>query len=137
MFVADADLWRQVAPDVSGLFATSIKPFVSFQPINLQRHAMTTAKAMGLLSRSADPLATAMHIYAAYCGALTLWSGGVLSDDEFLSQAQAGYWAMLAAFGSTNLRRRAQSKLKDLQQAAPIPIGVAALPLQSGNFSRP
>jgi AcrR family transcriptional regulator len=136
MFIDDADLWRRIAPEVSGFFAASIQPYVSFQPINLQRHAMARAKALGMLSRSADPHATAMHIYAAYCGALILWSGGVLSGDEFLSQAQSGYWAVLAAFGSASERRRAQTKLRDLHRAAPMPGGGQTLPLQTGDFTR-
>ena len=130
MFIADADLWRRVAPEVSGLFASSVQPYVSFQPINLQRHAMARAKAQGLLSRAADPHVTAMHIYAAYVGALTLWAGGVLSNPEFVSQAQSGYWAVLAAFGSGSERRRAQQNLKSLHQTAPMPGGGRALPLQ-------
>ena len=125
MFIADADLWRRVAPEVSGLFASSVQPYVSFQPINLQRHAMARAKAQGLLSRAADPHVTAMHIYAAYVGALTLWAGGVLSNPEFVSQAQSGYWAVLAAFGSGSERRRAQQNLKSLHQTAPMPGGLA------------
>ena len=116
MFNADPDLWRRVIPEVSGFFAASVQPFVSFQPINLQRHAMVTAKDLGLLSRAADPQATAMHIYAAYCGALSLWAGGVLSGDEFLIHAQAGYWAVLAGLGSVGERRRAQLKLKGLHR---------------------
>ena len=114
MFIADPDLWRRVIPEVSGFFAASVKRFVSFQPINLQRHAMLTAKDLGMLSRAADPQATAMHIYSAYCGALSLWAGGVLSSDEFLTHAQAGYWAVLAGLGSVSERSRAQQKLKAL-----------------------
>ncbi len=136
MFIADADLWRRVAPEVSGLFAASIQPHVSFQPINLLRHAMVRAKALGMLSRAAEPQATAMHAYAAYCGALTLWAGGVLGNDEFLSQAQSGYWTVLAAFGSATERRRAQGKLKALRQAGPMPRGSRALPLQAIDLTR-
>ena len=116
MFIGDPDLWRRVIPEVSGFFAESVQRFVSFQPINLQRHAMTTAKALGRLSRAADAQATAMHIYAAYCGALSLWAGGVLSNEAFLTHAQAGYWAVMAGLGSASERRRAQQKLKGLHQ---------------------
>jgi AcrR family transcriptional regulator len=119
MFIGDPDLWRRLIPEVSGFFAASVQRFVSFQPINLQRHAMATAKDLGMLSRAADPQVTAMHIYAAYCGALSLWAGGVLSSDEFLTHAQAGYWAVLAGLGSAIERRRAQLKLKGLH-ATPL-----------------
>jgi AcrR family transcriptional regulator len=120
MFIADPDLWRRILPEVTGFFAASVHAFVSFQPINLQRHAMATAKDLGMLSRAADPNATAMHIYAAYCGALSLWAGGVLSSDEFMTHAQAGYWAVLAGLGSVSERRRARLKLNPLHQTPPI-----------------
>jgi hypothetical protein len=94
-----------------------VRPFVSFQPINLQRAAMQTAKQLGMLNRDADPEMTATQIYAAYNGALFLWAGGHLSDAAFLDQAKAGYWAILAALGTGDHRRRALATLNDLHRA--------------------
>jgi hypothetical protein len=60
---------------------------------------------------------TATQIYAAYTGAAFLWSGGYLSDEAFLNQARAGYWAILAALGAGDHRRRALRELNDLHSA--------------------
>ena len=117
MFVADASLWLNVLPEIRGAFGVRVQPFVSFQPINLQRQAMQTAKDIGMLIRSADAEMTATQIYAAYNGALFLWAGGYLSDEGFLNQAKAGYWAILAALGSGDHRRRALRELSDLHSA--------------------
>ncbi len=117
MFVSDSSLWLNVIPEVRGAFGARVRPFVSFQPINLQREAMLTAKHLGMLSREADPEMTAMQIYAAYNGALFLWAGGLLTDDAFRSHARAGYWAVLAALASGEHRRRALRELNDLHGA--------------------
>ncbi len=117
MFVSDSSLWVNVISEVKGAFGARIRPFVSFQPINLQREAMLTAKQLGMLSREADPEMTAMQIYAAYNGALFLWAGGFLADDAFRRQAKAGYWAVLAALGAGEHRRRALRELNDLHGA--------------------
>lgn len=117
MFVSDSRLWLNVISEIRGAFGARVRPFVSFQPINLQREAMLTAKQLGMLSREADPEMTAMQIYAAYNGALFLWAGGFLSDDAFLNHAKAGYWAILAALGAGEYRRRALRELNDLHGA--------------------
>jgi AcrR family transcriptional regulator len=117
MFIADASLWLHVLPEIRGAFGVRVQPFVSFQPINLQRAAMQTAKDIGMLNRSADAEMTATQIYAAYTGALFLWAGGYLSDEAFLNQAKAGYWAILAALGAGDHRRRALNELNHLHSA--------------------
>jgi len=117
MFVADKRLWLHVLPEIRGSVGGQVKPFISFQPINLQRQAMQTAKNIGMLNRSADAEMTATQIYAAYNGALFLWAGGFLSDEAFLNQAKAGYWAILAALGAGDHRRRALRELNDLHSA--------------------
>jgi AcrR family transcriptional regulator len=117
MFLSDSSLWLNVISEIRGAFGARVRPFVSFQPINLQREAMLTAKQLGMLSREADPEMTATQIYAAYNGALFLWAGGFLSDDAFRNQAKAGYWAVLAALGAGEYRRRALRELKDLHGA--------------------
>ena len=117
MFIEDARLWRHVIPEIRGAFAVRVQPFVSFQPINLQRQAMRTAKDVGMLIRTADAEMTATQIYAAYNGALFLWAGGFLSDDAFLSTAKAGYWAVLAALAAGEHRRRALRKVTELHTA--------------------
>ena len=117
MFVSDSSLWLNVIYEVRGAFGARVLPFVSFQPINLQREAMLTAKQLGMLSREADPEMTATQIYAAYNGALFLWAGGFLSNDAFRNQARAGYWAVLAALGAGEYRRRALRELNDLHSA--------------------
>ncbi len=117
MFIADAGLWLHVIPEIRGAFGIRVQPFVSFQPINLQRQAMQTAKDIGMLNRSADAEMTATQIYAAYTGALFLWAGGYLSDEAFLNQAKAGYWAVLAALGAGDHRRRALHELNALHSA--------------------
>lgn len=117
MFMADASLWLHVIPEIRGAFGVQVQPFISFQPINLQRQAMQTAKDIGMLNRAADAEMTATQIYAAYTGALFLWAGGYLSDEAFLNQARAGYWAILAALGAGDHRRRALSELNRLHSA--------------------
>jgi AcrR family transcriptional regulator len=117
MFITDASLWLHVLPEIRGAFGVRVQPFVSFQPINLQRQAMQTAKDIGMLNRSADAEMTATQIYAAYNGALFLWAGGYLSDEAFLNQVKAGYWAVLAALGAGDHRRRALRELNDLHRA--------------------
>jgi AcrR family transcriptional regulator len=117
MFIADASLWLHVLPEIRGAFGIRVQPFISFQPINLQRQAMRTAKDIGMLNRSADAEMTATQIYAAYNGALFLWGGGYLSDAAFLNQAKAGYWAILAALGAGDHRRRALRELNALHGA--------------------
>lgn len=117
MFIADAALWRQVIPEIGGAFGARVQPFIAFQPINLQRQAMQTAKDIGMLSRTADVAMTAAQIYGAYTGALFLWAGGMLDDEAFLSQAKAGYWAVLAALGAGEHRRRALRELTALHGA--------------------
>jgi AcrR family transcriptional regulator len=117
-FIADSGLWLNVLPEIRGAFGIRVQPFVSFQPINLQRQAMRLAKARGMLTRAADPEMTATQIYAAYNGALFLWAGGFLSDAAFLDQARAGYWTILAALGSGEHRRRALQQLNALHDAA-------------------
>ena len=117
MFIADAALWLNVIPEVRGAFGVRVQPFISFQPINLQRQAMQTAKDIGMLNRSADAEMTATQIYAAYTGALFLWAGGYLSDAAFINQARAGYWAVLAALGAGDHRRRALQELNALHGA--------------------
>ena len=117
MFIADAALWLNVIPEIRGAFGVRVQPFISFQPINLQRQAMQTAKDIGMLNRSADAEMTATQIYAAYTGALFLWAGGYLSDDAFINQAKAGYWAILAALGAGDHRRRALGELNALYSA--------------------
>lgn len=122
-FIGDSSLWMHVLPEIRGAFGLRVQPFVSFQPINLQRQAMQAAKRLGMLNRSADPDMTATQIYSAYTGALFLWAGGHLSDDAFLSQARAGYWAILAALGAGDHRRRALTTLNALHIAgAPSPL---------------
>jgi AcrR family transcriptional regulator len=117
MFVSDSSLWLNVISEVRGAIGARVLPFVTFQPINLQREAMLTAKQLSMLSREADPEMTATQIYAAYNGALFLWAGGFLSDDAFRNQAKAGYWAVLAALGAGEYRRRALRELNDLHGA--------------------
>ena len=117
MFIADASLWLNVIPELRGAFGVQVQPFISFQPINLQRQAMQTAKDIGMLNRSADAEMTATQIYAAYTGALFLWAGGYLSDEAFTNQAKAGYWAILAALGAGDHRRRALQELNALHGA--------------------
>ena len=117
MFIADAALWLHVIPEMRGAFGLQVQPFISFQPINLQREAMRTAKDIGMLNRSADAEMTATQIYAAYTGALFLWAGGYLSDDAFINQARAGYWATLAALGTGDHRHRALHQLNALYSA--------------------
>jgi AcrR family transcriptional regulator len=117
MFVSDSGLWLNVISEIRGAFGARVRPFVSFQPINLQREAMLTAKQLGMLSREADPDMTATQIYAAYNGALFLWAGGFLPDDAFRNHAKAGYWAIVAALGAGEHRRRAQGELKVLHGA--------------------
>lgn len=114
MFIADADLWLHVLPEIRGAFGARVMPFVAFQPINLQREAMGLAKQLGMLNRAADVEMTATQIYAAYNGALFLWAGRFLTDDGFREQAKAGYWAILAALGAGDHRRRAIQMLNDL-----------------------
>ncbi len=114
IFIADAQLWLNVLPEIKGAFGLRVQPFVSFQPINLQRQAMTAAKLRGMLTRAADVDMTATQIYAAYTGALFLWTDGYLSSDGFLDQARAGYWAVLAALASGDHRRRALRELQSL-----------------------
>jgi len=122
MFVADRGLWRHVLPEIRGDFGARVRPFLSFQPINLQIRAMRAAKELGMLSRAADADMTATQIYAAYNGALLLWSGGFLSDDAFLNHAKAGYWAILAALASGDHRRRALRELRDIHGSLTPPI---------------
>jgi AcrR family transcriptional regulator len=122
MFVADGSLWRHVLPEIRGDFGARVRPFLSFQPINLQIRAMRAAKELGMLSRAADADMTATQIYAAYNGALLLWSGGFLSDDAFLNHAKAGYWAILAALASGDHRRRALRELRDIHGSVTPPI---------------
>lgn len=117
MFIANSVLWLHVLPEIRGAFGLSVQPFISFQPINLQRQAMQTAKQIGMLNKSADTEMTATQIYAAYNGALFLWSGGYLSDEGFLNHASAGYWAILAALGTGDHRKRALNKLNELHSA--------------------
>ena len=117
MFIADSALWLNVLPEVKGAFGARVQPFVTYQPINLQRGAMQTAKRLGMLSRAADAEMTATQIYAVYYGALFLWAAGVLTDGAFLSQAKAGYWAILAALGSGDHRRRAVRELNQVHSA--------------------
>lgn len=117
MFVADSGLWIHVVQELRGAFGARVRPFLSFQPIDLQREAMQTAKALGMLSREADPEMTAAQIYAAYNGALFLWAGGFFTDDAFRSHARAGYWAILAALGAGEHRRRALRELHALHGA--------------------
>lgn len=114
MFISDSSLWLNVLSEVRGALGARVQPFISFQPINLQREAMLTAKQLGMLSREADPEMTAVQIYAAYNGALFLWAGGILADDAFRNQARAGYWAILAALGAGAYRRRALRELNAL-----------------------
>lgn len=117
-FVSDSGLWLHILPEMRGAFGSRVQPFVSFQPINLQRQAMRLAKERGMLTRAADPDMTATQIYAAYNGALFLWAGGFLSDAAFRNHAKAGYWAILAALGSGRHRRRALQELNALHDAA-------------------
>lgn len=117
MFISDSALWLHVLPEIRGAFGVRVQPFVSFQPINLQRQAMETAKQLGMLNRAADAEMTATQIYSAYNGALFLWSGGYLSDEGFLNHAKAGYWAILAALGTGDHRRRALQTLNELHGA--------------------
>lgn len=117
MFISDSRLWRNILPELRGAFGVRVQPYISFQPINLQRRAMAEAKRLRMLGRSADAEMTALQIYAAYNGALWLWAGGHLSDAAFLSQAKAGYWAVLAALGTGDHRRRALSELQRLHDA--------------------
>lgn len=119
MFIADSKLWLSVIPEVKGAFGALIRPYVTFQPINLQREAMLTAKQLGMLRRAADPEMTAVQIYAAYNGALFLWAGGLLTDDAFRSHAKAGYWAILAALASGEHRRQALRELTDIHSNRP------------------
>jgi AcrR family transcriptional regulator len=121
-FVSDSSLWLNVISEVRGAFGARVRPFVSFQPINLQREAMLTAKQLGMLSREADPEMTATQIYAAYNGALFLWAGGFLSDDAFINQAKAGYWAILAALGAGEYRRWALRELNLLHGARTLAL---------------
>jgi AcrR family transcriptional regulator len=117
MFISDSSLWLHVLSELRGALGARVQPFVSFQPINLQRQAMQTAKQIGMLNREADAEMTATQIYAAYNGALFLWAGGYLSDEAFLNHAKAGYWAILAALGTGDHRRRALGVLNDLHRA--------------------
>jgi len=121
MFVADSRLWLHVLPEIRGAFGAQVRPFLSFQPINLQIRAMRAAKELGMLSRAADADMTATQIYAAYNGALFLWSGGFLSNDAFLKHAKAGYWAVLAALASGDHRRRALRELRDIHGSVEPP----------------
>jgi AcrR family transcriptional regulator len=121
MFVADSRLWLHVLPEIRGAFGAQIRPFLSFQPIDLQIRAMRAAKELGMLSRAADADMTATQIYATYNGALVLWSGGFLSDDAFLKHAKAGYWAILAALASGDHRRRALRELRDIHGSVEPP----------------
>lgn len=130
MFISDSALWLHVIPEVRGAFGARVWPFVSFQPINLQREAMLTAKHLGMLRRAADPEMTATQIYAAYNGALFLWAGGFLTNDAFRSQVRAGYWAILAALGAGEHRRRALRELDDLH-AAPTRRLMARIDLET------
>jgi AcrR family transcriptional regulator len=126
MFVADSRLWLHVLPEIRGAFGAQIRTYVSFKPIDLQRQAMRAAKDLGMLSRAADADMTSTQIYAAYNGALFLWSGGFLSDDAFLKHAKAGYWAVLAALASGDHRRRALRELKEIHGSV-TPPGLAEI----------
>jgi len=123
MFISDSRLWLHVLPELRGAFGVRVQPFLSFQPINLQRQAMRSAKQLGMLNRAADVEMTATQIYAAYNGALFLWAGGYLSHHAFLHQAKAGYWAILAALGRGDHRRRALKELNALHGAASHGLG--------------
>ena len=135
MFIDDDALWLHVLPEIRGAFGVRVQPYVSFQPINLQRQAMRTAKDIGMLNRSTDPEMTATQIYAAYTGAAFLWAGGYLSDQAFLNQAKAGYWAVLAALGAGDHRRRALRVLNDLHSARARAL-LAEIDLETTRTSR-
>jgi len=117
MFLSDPGLWLHVIAEMRGAFAARVQPFISFQPINLQREAMRTAREKGMLIPSADVEMTATQIYAAYCGGLFLWAGGFLSDADLMTQSRAGYWAILAALSAGEHQDRALAELKALHQA--------------------
>ena len=117
MFIADTSLWLHVIPETRGAFGVRVQRFVSFHPINVQRQAMRTAKDIGMLNPSADAEMTAAQIYATYIGSLLLWADGYISDEGFLNQAKAGYWAVLAALGAGEHRRRALRELNALHSA--------------------
>jgi AcrR family transcriptional regulator len=117
LFCEDPVVWRHVMHEISGAYAERIAPHVSRQPVELQVRAMREARALGLLAKGADPDAAAMQIYASYNGALFMWAGGFLTDEDFLRQALSGFWTVVAAHGARAERQEALRVLARLGHA--------------------
>jgi AcrR family transcriptional regulator len=112
LFCEDAPLWRRVVHEANGSYAARVAPYIVTQPIDLMIGAMRRAKAAGQLTRTVDPDAAALQIYASYNGALFLWAGERFTDGNFLDQARSGLWIVIAALGAPAARRRALCELR-------------------------
>ena len=114
LFCEDPVVWRHVVHEISGSIAVHVFQHVSSRPVDLQVRAMREAMSQGRLLTDCDPVAAARQIFASYNGALFLWAGGFIDNDEFMRQARYGLWTVIAALGAPPERGRALQTLQTL-----------------------